>query len=386
MIRINNINIIDKYINITDDILIEGSKIKYIGKEKIDKVPSDDIDTVIDGTDKFLSPSFIDLHFHLRNPGQEYKQTYEEASNAAIKGGYTTVVAMANTKPVVDEPSIIDEIYSNMEKFPLRVIQTSAITKGLNGSDLVDFESIRNKTNIFSDDGKNIDSEKVLSIALEKSAELDFIIMDHDEPETEMVIRNLKILRELGKGRLHFCHISKKESIDAIVKAKENNKNITFEFSPHHIFSKNLNYRVNPPIGNDEDNLAIISAIKNNLVDAIATDHAPHTEEEKQIGAPGIVNIENAFSMVRKIFVDNDIDLQKQIELMSNNPSEILGEDNRIKEGNTANLVIYNDEEYLIDKTKFETRSINTPFDKCEVKGKILYTIVGGKVYDNGFS
>lgn len=412
MIRINNVRIIDKYIDRTEDVLIDGEKILLIGKEKIDEklagmhpeiLTEKDLEEkeivqkpnglcqdafandkllVLNGEGRYLSPSFVDLHFHLRNPGQEYKQTFEEASAACIRGGYTKVVAMANTKPTADSPEVLDAVAEGMKDLPLEVIQTSAVTIGLKGEETVDFEEMRKKTFVFSDDGRNVDSVEILEKALEKSKELDFIIMDHDEPESDMVIRNIEVARKTG-GRLHFCHISEKRSIDAIVKAKQDGLNVTFEVSPHHIFSSDLSYRVNPPIGTAEDNQAILAAVKNGQVDAIATDHAPHTQEDKEKGAPGIANIETAFGMIRKVFSDCDIPLQTQIGLMSNAPSEILGVDNRIREGARADLVLYNDEEYKIDSVSFVTRSKNTPYDGWEAKGIIEYTFAGGKLYKN---
>ena len=386
MIRINNIHLIDKYTDCVDDVLIVGDKIERIGKEKIDsqlnKEKVDEI-KIIDGSGKYLSPSFVDLHFHLRNPGQEYKQTFEEASEAAIRGGYTKVVAMANTNPIADSVEVLDMVQEGMKNLPLTVVQCGAVTVGLKGEQTVDFAKLREKTFIFSDDGRNVDSADIMERALELSLEHDFIIMDHDEPESEMVIRNLELARKTG-GRLHFCHISEKKSIEAILKAKEDGLNISYEVSPHHIFSKNNDYRVNPPIGTSEDNEAILYAVKNNLVDAIATDHAPHTEEDKAKGAPGICNIETAFSMVRKVLAENEISLRQQIALMSNNPSELLGVDNRLAEGNRADLVIFSDKESVIDKESFATRSRNTPFDGQAVRGVIEYTVVGGVLYDHG--
>lgn len=410
MIRIKNIRMIDKYMDRTDDVLIVGEKVELIGKSKIDAylekkasvtlreedlkadmlkenglcddVFGDDKLLVIEGEGRYLSPSFVDLHFHLRNPGQEYKQTFEEASAACIRGGYTKVVAMANTKPIADHGEVLDAVSEGMKDLPLEVVQTCAVTVGLKGETLVDFETMRKKTFVFSDDGRNVDSADIMEKALERSKELDFIIMDHDEPESDMVIRNIELARNTG-GRLHFCHISEKRSIDAITKAKEDGLNVTFEVSPHHIFSKDLSYRVNPPIGTQEDNEAIIAVIKDGRVDAIATDHAPHTEEDKQKGAPGIANIETAFGMVRKVLKKEGVSLQRQIELMSNAPSEILGADNRIREGGRADLVLFNDEEYKIDSQKFVTRSKNTPYDGWDAQGIIEYTIVGGKIYKN---
>lgn len=403
MIRITDIHLVDKYMDQVEDILIDNGKILAIGKEKIEAIiqsralvevaekellpteesqQKDNTVLVWEGKGKYLSPSFVDLHFHLRNPGQEHKQTFEEASQAAIRGGYTKVVAMANTVPIVDSIERIEMVENGMNNLPLKVIQTAAVSVDLRGQEVVDFEKLREKTFIFSDDGRNVDRADIMEQALIKSKELDFIIMDHDEPETQMVIRNIELAKKT-QGRIHFCHISKKESIDAIVKAKKEQKNITFEVSPHHIFSTNLDYRVNPPIGNEEDQKAILRAIQQGQVDAIATDHAPHTQEDKAKGAPGIVTIETAFSMVRKIFSDHGISLQTQITLMSNNPSEILGVDNRLAEGAEANLVIYSDQETRIDSSRFATRSKNTPFDGWESRGKVEYTIVEGRVYTN---
>lgn len=403
MIRITDIHLVDKYMDQVEDILIDNGKILAIGKEKIEAIiqsralvevaekellPTEEsqqkVNTVLvwEGKGKYLSPSFVDLHFHLRNPGQEHKQTFEEASQAAIRGGYTKVVAMANTVPIVDSIERIEMVENGMNNLPLKVIQTAAVSVDLRGQEVVDFKKLREKTFIFSDDGRNVDRADIMEQALIKSKELDFIIMDHDEPETQMVIRNIELAKKT-QGRIHFCHISKKESIDAIVVAKKEQKNITFEVSPHHIFSTNLDYRVNPPIGNEEDQEAILRAIQQGQVDAIATDHAPHTQEDKAKGAPGIVTIETAFSMVRKIFSDHGISLQTQITLMSNNPSEILGVDNRLAEGAEANLVIYSDQETRIDSSRFATRSKNTPFDGWESRGKVEYTIVEGRVYTN---
>lgn len=388
MLLIKDIRIVDKYMNAKDSVLIEDGVIKLIGTAKIkiyleeSGISMERINT-IEGAGRFLSPSLVDLHFHLRNPGLSYKQTYEEASNAAIRGGYTKVVAMANTIPVCDSLEIIDQVETAMKDLPLTVVQAGAISVGLNGRENVDYKKLREATFIFSDDGKNVDNPQIMKLALEKSRELDFIIMDHDEPETENVVRNIALARET-RGRLHFCHISKKESIEAIIKAKEDGLDMTYEITPHHIFDFDNDYRVNPPIGSRGDWEAIIDAVKNNKVDAIGTDHAPHSDEDKANGAPGIANIETSFGMVRKIFSENGISIKRQIELMSNNPSEILGTDNRIKEGNRADLIIYNDNKSMIDKEKFVTRSKNTPFDKMEIKGIIEYTIVGGKLYDNG--
>lgn len=371
--------------NRMEDVLVDDGRIKYIGKDKIaEYLKGRDIrHRVVGAEGLYLLPSFVDSHFHLRNPGFEYKQTYEEASDACMKGGYTDVIAMANTKPTVDTCEVLREIKEKSSKFPLNVYQVGSVTKGLMGKELVDFESLMKETAIFSDDGKNIDDENIMKRALALSKELGFLIMDHSEPETEMVIRNLKLAEEVG-GNLHFCHISKKGSVEAIVKAKEKGLHVTLEVTPHHIFSHGLSYRVNPPIATNEDRLFLIEAIKRGYIDYIGTDHAPHTHEDKEKGAPGIINIENAYSMIRKVFYDNNIGFMTMIELMATRPATLVNKERGIWEGLVADLILVSDGESKIDTEKFATRSKNTPFEGREVKGEVELTMVKGEVvYDN---
>lgn len=386
MILIKNAVIVDENIKQKTDLLISEDKIKLIGKEQIDRfLEQNEVKQIntIEAEGKYLLSSFVDMHFHLRNPGFSNKQTYEEAFRAATKGGYTTLVCMANTNPVSDCKEVIDLVKENTKNFPINIIQIAAVTKGLAGKELVDFKQLIKEVKIFSDDGKNVDSPALLKEALKKSRDMKFMILDHDEPETEMVKRNLELVRETG-GRMHFCHISRKESLIAIIEGKKENLDISVEIAPHHIFSYGLDYRVNPPIAEKEDVEFIIESIKNGYVDSIGTDHAPHTEEDKANGAPGIANIETAYSMVRKVFYENDIDMKTLVKLMSNSPARMLGLNSNIVEGNEANLVIVNDESYKIDKNKFETRSKNTPYHGWDVLGKIEYTIAKGEIiYDN---
>lgn len=386
MILIKNAVIVDENIELKEDLLIEADKIKYIGRDKIAEYIGKNEGqklNIIEAEGKFLLSSFVDMHFHLRNPGFSYKQTYEEAFRAASKGGYTTLLCMANTSPVVDCKAVLDIVRESTKNSPINIIQACAVTKNLEGKELVDFESMLQYVNIFSDDGKNVDNSDLLKEALIKSKELKFMILDHDEPETEMVKRNLNLVRETG-GRLHFCHISKKESMQAIIEAKKEKLDITVEVAPHHIFSYGLDYKVNPPIANKEDVEFIIDSIKNGYVDVIGTDHAPHTEEDKAKGAPGIINIETAYAMLRKVFAENNISMKTLVKLMSNSPAKILGLNSNIIEGNQANLVLVNDESFKIDKESFETRSKNTPYHGWDVLGKIEYTIAKGEIiYDN---
>lgn len=356
------------------DIAFENGIILDFGKNI-----SGEFDKEENGNGLNILPCFVDMHFHLRNPGFENKQTYEEASEAAVKGGYRLVVAMGNTKPTADNEEVIKTVEKAMEKLPLKVKQIATVSKELKGQEIVDFENLRKYTNIFSDDGKNVDNPEIMKEALKKSKELDFVILDHDEPETEMVIRNLELVRETD-GRMHFCHISKKQSMEAIVKAKEEGLNVTVEVTPHHLFSSNLSYRVNPPIATEEDRLFLIESIKNNHVNVIGTDHAPHTEEDKEKGAPGIINIETAFPMVWKVFYENGISLDTLENLMSIEPGKMLGVDTRLIPGNEASFILFRDEETKIDKNSFVTRSKNTPYDGWDIRGIIEKTYIKGEV------
>lgn len=385
MILIKNAGLVLENEIINEDILILDKKIKAIGNKNVALLlENNNLEyREIDGRNKYVMPSFIDMHFHLRNPGLSYKQTYQEANDACLKGGYTHVVAMANTVPVSDCKKVIQEVMENTKELPLYVHQISAVTKGLSGKELVDFAELLELTRIFSDDGRNVDSEEQMREALIKSKELGFTILDHDEPETEMVIRNLKLVRETG-GKLHFCHISKKASLEAIIQGKSQGLDITVEVAPHHIFSSDLDYKVNPPIGSKEDVEFLLDSIKLGHVDMIATDHAPHSEEDKLSGAPGIANIETAYQMTRKSFFDKGIGLVELAKLMSIEPGKHLGLNHKIAEGLEANLVIVNDEDGKIDVSKLTTRSKNNPYDNWQAKGNVEMTIVKGEiVYDN---
>lgn len=401
MLYLKNCHIIDEVSDYIDDILIDSGKIKLIGKAKITnylteknqeaQLPDLHVQTKLDILEldlcnRLVMPAFVDLHFHMRNPGQEHKETLISANKAAIKGGYTDLLAMANTNPVIDNKTLITEIIEKNNSLGMtRLLQVSAVTKELNGKDLVDFEENRKATRFFSDDGKNIDDEQIMREALLASKQHDFIILDHSEEETEMVIRNLDLVRQTG-GNLHFCHISKKASMEAIIEAKKEGLKVTVEVAPHHIYASNVSYRVNPPFASEEDRLFLIESIKNGYVDAIATDHAPHTPEDKANNAPGISGIETSFSLCHKVFTDNEISLKLLSKLLSASPAKFLGLSPRvIRAGMQANLVVIEEKKSQIDSSLFESKGKNTPFDKETVYAVIDKTIRKGDIlYDNG--
>ncbi|KXZ39097.1 dihydroorotase [Alkalithermobacter thermoalcaliphilus JW-YL-7 = DSM 7308] len=377
---IKNANIMDVSKNIISDILIENGKISRIDKNIISKYKS------IDAKGLTLIPSFIDMHTHLRTPGYEYKEDLESGQKAALKGGYTTLCAMANTNPVCDNEKVINLINEKVKRLNLcDVIQVSSVTKNLDGVETVDFDKMVKHTKLFSDDGKTIENEDIMKKALKLSKDMNFKILTHCDPESEIVRRDLEILENTG-GNLHICHISLKSTLDTIKEFKDKNIKFTCEVTPHHIFKSNLDYKVNPSFATTEDVSALIQGIKDGYIDVIATDHAPHSMEDKKNNAPGISNIEVAFSMVYKVFKDNGIPINKLIEMMSYNPAKILGLNSGvISEGYKADLVLVDlHEKYTIDVNSFISKGKNNPFDGYEVCGKVKMTIKGGEIlYDN---
>ena len=380
---IKNVKMIDSSMNFKGDLLIENGKISKIDSD-INIAGIEDLE-IIDGKNKILMPAFIDLHTHLRDPGLTHKEDLETGQKAALKGGFTVLCPMANTKPVCDNEQVMEYVLSKAKKLDLCDIkQVCAITENLEGEDIIDIEKMRTYTDLFSDDGYTLHNEKIMRDALVLSKELDFKVLTHCQPEFEIVKRDLNMLKEVG-GNLHICHISLKDTLDEIKRYKNDGYKFTCEVGPHHIFGYGLEYRVNPAFAEEEDMKHLIQGIKDGYIDMIGTDHAPHTKEDKEKGAPGISNIEVAFQMVNKVFNENNISLNKLSEMMSANPAKLLGlNQGLIKEGLRADLVIVDSEqEEVIDVSKFISKGKNNPFDGQKVRGKIIMTIRDGRVmYD----
>lgn len=379
-ILIKNTRIVDANKDFKSDLLIEDGKISKIDTN-IDLIDA----KIINGENYTLMPSFIDVHTHLRDPGLTYKEDLETGQKAALKGGFTVLCPMANTKPACDNKETMEYILDKAEKLDLCDIkQVCAITKNLEGQEMIDIESMRKYTQLFSDDGYTLHNEDIMRKALELSKELDFKVLTHCQPEEMIVKRDLRLLGEVG-GNLHICHISLKETLEEIKKYKNNGHEFTCEVGPHHIYGYGLDYKVNPSFAKEEDMKYLIQGIKDGYIDMIGTDHAPHTEEDKKNGSPGISNIEVAFGMVNKVFSENGISLNKLSEMMSLNPAKLLGlNQGLIEEGLRADLVLINlDCDEVIDTEKFISKGKNNPFDKQKVVGKVLMTIRDGKImYD----
>lgn len=378
-ILIQNVRVIDANKDIKVDVLLSGGNIVKIEN----KISSEDIDTkIINGKGYVLMPSFIDLHTHLRDPGLTHKEDLETGQRAALKGGFTVLCPMANTKPACDNKEVIEYILNKAKELNLCSIrQVCSITKNLEGKEITDISSMRKYTDLFSDDGYTLFNEEILRETLKLSQKLDFKVLTHCQPEFEIVERDLKILKDVG-GNLHICHISLEKTLNEIKKYKDEGYKFTCEVGPHHIFGYGLGYRVNPAFAQEKDVKSLIQGIKDGYIDMIGTDHAPHTDADKKGGAPGISNIEVAFQMVNKVFKENNISLSKLSEMMSANPAKLLGlNQGFIEEGLKADLVLIDPNfEGTINTNEFISKGKNNPFDGEKIIGKVITTIRDGKI------
>ncbi|WKY42872.1 dihydroorotase [Eubacteriaceae bacterium ES2] len=381
---ITNVEIVDANGRRPGKVLIEDSRIKKVYKEK--GMVKSSYDHEIDGSDLILMPGFIDMHCHLREPGFENKETIESGMKAALKGGFTSLVAMANTKPIMDSAELIKQNLDKAAALNLcQLIQVSALTKSFEDQELVDIKSIRPLTPVFSNDGVSVFSEKLMIEGLQASTEEKFTLLTHCQPETELVKRDLKLLEKYD-GHLHICHISKKDTLDLIHLAKDKGLDVTCEVTPHHLFASGLDYKVNPSFRTYPDRRALIDGIKDGIVDMCGTDHAPHTYEDKIKGAPGINNFEMAFSMYYTVFKQNDIAIEKLSEMLSFKPANRLGiKAGLIKENYPADLVLVDlNWSGKIDPKAFISKSKNNPFGSETLHGQIKMTIVRGEIkYDH---
>ena len=390
---IKNANMIDAYENFNGDILIIDGKINQIGKE----INKDGIE-IIDAKGLTLMPSFIDTHAHFRDPGLTHKEDMESGSKAAAKGGYTGVCLMGNTNPICSSKEVVEYVRNRAKEVGLiDVHQCVSITENFGGKSIEHLNAFYDDKELIAitDDGVGVMDSSIMMKAMEKAKENNWIVMSHAEDKTFskidmriaedlMTIRDL-YLAKVTNARLHMAHVSTVEAIEAIRRAKKEGANVTCEVTPHHIglTTEESNYRVNPPIREKEDVKSIIEAIKDGTVDCIGTDHAPHTEEDKAKGAPGMVGLETAFSicyteLVRK----NNISINKLSEIMSRNPANILGMNKgSLTIGKDGDLVLVDlNKEVVVDKESFVSKGKNTPFHGRKYFGEVVMTIKGGKV------
>lgn len=398
------------------DIKIEDGKIVEIAK---DIEASSGNEEIIDARGKIVVPGLIDVHVHFRDPGQTHKEDIVTGSQAAIAGGFTSVVQMANTSPKIDSKEKIIDHYKKARDLPLKVFTVSALTRNFGDLELVDMEeNFKRGAVAFTDDGIPNRNSKLILEAMNMAKELDTIISFHEEDpelieqnginhsevsdklgiygspniaETSFIARDVAMAIYTG-AKISIQHISTGLGVDLVKFGKEMGANIYAEVTPHHIAlndSAVLEYgslaKMNPPLRSEEDRLRIIKGIKEGTIEIIATDHAPHTAEEKSkeiTKAPsGIIGLETSFSICyENLVLTKEISLMKLIELMSTNPAKIYGlEGGEISQGKIADLAIIDlESEYKIDK--YKSKSSNTPFKDKTLRGEVLYTISEGKI------
>lgn len=388
-ILIKNARVIDYKIDELLDILIEGDRIKWIG-EKIDTKA----EQIIDGSGKVVMPGFVDLHAHFRDPGFLDKEDLMTGQKSALNGGYTTVNLMGNTKPVCSSNSIYHDIMQRAKEIDLiSIYQVMSVTKDLNGEELLDFHTLPKDLKFLSDDGKGILSNRLMYEAMKQAKKRNIGIMIHAEDPTisgedYRLAEDIITIRDVylsgkTKCRTHFSHVSTIDSLEAIRSGKEKGYPVTCEVTPHHISMWDSDYRVNPPIRDKNDVKYIIESIFDGTVDAIATDHAPHTKEDKKNGAPGMIGLESSFFIVYKtLCLEHGASLKLLSNIMSHNPAQILQiKTGQITPGYYADLVMID----FNKKTKFtedyiQSKSKNSPFLNQLYDGAIDMVMSKGKV------
>jgi len=389
-VKYYNANVVDFRGNYPGVVYTEGPVIAYAGADD----PMLPHDRAVDVGGMALMPAFIDLHCHLRDPGYPQKETLETGMKAALAGGYATLVAMANTSPVIEAPALVEENHRRAGELRLcRLIQAAAAGKGLNDGEATAWEALSNVTPVLTNDGKNIGSDVFMEKLLRFARERGVVVSTHAEPEAEITRRDIAIMKKLwaespgGFCPLHVGHISLAETAALIRKAQRDGLPVTSEITPHHLIGWDMDYRVNPPLRTKADAEALIEAIREGTANYLATDHAPHTPDDKAAGMAGISGIEFAFGIYWHVFHANNIPLTRLSEMASFRPAERLGlKSGLIEAGWPADLVIIDpDWTGAIDPETMVSRSHNTPFKGYPLRGKVLKTIVEGELrYDHG--
>ncbi|MCC8142472.1 MAG: dihydroorotase [Lachnospiraceae bacterium] len=399
------------------DVFTEDGVITEIG-EQLDR----DADRVINASGSYCMPGFIDMHVHLRDPGQTYKEDIATGGAAALHGGFTTIVAMPNTKPVADCPEVIEYVTNRAaEVTKVHVLQVGSVTKGMEGKELSDIRGMAKAGCIaLSEDGKSVMDSGLYREAMRIAAEEGMIILAHCEDinlvcggvlnadekaaslgfpgitnsvEDVIAARDILLAKETGVS-LHLCHCSTAESVTMMREAHADGVDVTAEVCPHHfslssddIPGDDANYKMNPPLRTRKDVEALRQGLSENVMDVIATDHAPHSVEEKAVGiakAPfGIVGLETAAALTNTYLVQSKrLTMMQMAEKMSYNPAKILGLDGGVIEvGAPADLTVFDaGRQWVVDPEQFYSKGRNTPFSGMTLTGKVTATIVDGEV------
>ncbi len=401
------------------DILIENGIISKMEKNITDKA-----DTIINAEGNWVTPGLIDVHVHLREPGYEYKETMATGTRSAAKGGFTTICCMPNTSPVCDSDIMVEYIKLKAQREGvIHVLPIGAITKGQNGEELSNIGKMAKAgACAISEDGKSVPSSGLLKTAMKYAKMFDIPVLSHCEDialvaggsmnagasaqllglkgisndSEEVIVARDIILAKSTNSKLHICHMSTKGSVEILKQAKLAGQNVTAEATPHHftlsddfITDYDGNTKMNPPLRSKEDVLAIRHALKDNIIEVIATDHAPHSIDEKNCEyekvAFGIVGLETALPLGITVLVEEGwLTPLELIAKMTWNPAKMLGIDDyagKLSIGKSADITIINpNETYKVNPNTFASKSKNTPFGGFDVKGKVLYTIVDGNI------
>ena len=418
MILIKNGRVIDPKNNIDEklDIIIKDERIYKIGHFQ----DNGEYEKIIDAEGKIVSPGLIDVHVHFRDPGFTYKEDIFTGAEAAAKGGFTTVICMANTNPIVDNEETLKYILDKAKKAKIKILQAAAITKEFKGKELVDMKKLKELGIVgFTDDGLPIKDSKLVMEAMEKAKELDMPLSFHEEDPSLIKspgVNEGKVSKELKVGgapnaaedvlvardcmlalktnaKISIQHISSGNSVDLVRFAKSLGAKVTAEATPHHfsiteeaVLKHKTLAKMNPPVRTEKDKEKIIEGLKDNTIEIIATDHAPHSKEEKErelTKAPsGIIGLETSLALgVTNLVKKGHLTLLELLKKMTINPANFYKLDaGTIEEGKFADLVIFDENEEWIVPEKFASKASNTPFIGEKLYGKVKYTICNGKI------
>lgn len=388
---------------------------------KVEEHIPDEAESVIDAEGMYVMPGLIDLHVHFREPGFEHKETIRTGARAAARGGFTTVCVMPNTKPVIDSVEMVQYVINRAKEVTdINVLPIAAITAGQDGEFITDFEKLyANGAIAVSEDGKSVMNARVARQAMRLAAEVGIPVFAHCEDknlvargvinagnkakelglygimnavEDVIVARDILLAKNTG-AQLHLCHCSTKDSVTMVELAKKDGINVTAEVTPHHftltedaITSDDANFKMNPPLRKQEDVDMLVEGLRTGVMDVISTDHAPHHKTEKErsfADAPfGITGLETSVCLTITELVEKGVLTPLQMaERMSYKPAQIIKSDKgTLLPGRAADITIIDpDDEYEIDSSKFASLGKNTPFNGKRVKGRVRYTIAGGK-------